>query len=308
MVASPNPDATSITIFGATGIQGGSVLRHLLQSDKPYRIRAVTRDPTKDSAKKLSELGVEVVKAELGDESEVVKAVEGQDLVFAVTNFWEHGRSKELADGKRLMDAVKSAGTKTVYWSGLMPVHKLSGGKYTKVEHFDTKAEILAYAKDRNVPIVDVQPACYMENFTGMMLPRKQEDGSFVFALPVDPASKMSLIDCGSDYGAYVRGAIESGLEDGSEVLACRQEITMPEFAEVWGQVNGVKATYYPMPSDQFKAVAGEEITEMMGWFSDFGYYGGKEIESSQKLLPEGVKVNTWKTFVEAQDWSKVLA
>lgn len=46
----------------------------------------------------------------------------------------------------------------------------------------------------------------------------------------------MSLIDCGSDYGAYVRGAIESGLEDGSEVLACRQEITMPEFAEIWGQ------------------------------------------------------------------------
>jgi hypothetical protein len=39
MVASPNPDATSITIFGATGIQGGSVLRHLLQSDKSYRIR-----------------------------------------------------------------------------------------------------------------------------------------------------------------------------------------------------------------------------------------------------------------------------
>jgi hypothetical protein len=35
--------------------------------------------------------------------------------------------------------------------------------------------------------------------------------------------------------------------------------------------VNGVKATYYPMPADQFKAVAGEEITEMMGWFSDFG-------------------------------------
>lgn len=139
----------------------------------------------------------------------------------------------------------------------------------------------------------------------------------------------MSLIDCGSDYGAYVRGAIESGLEGGAEVLACPQEITMPEFAEIWGQgesprpallrsgrqsydprvilsamatgttltdhycylvrptdyfcftpsgpsflrliVNGVKATYYPMPADQFKVVAGEEITEMMGWFSDFG-------------------------------------
>lgn len=82
MVASPNTDATSITIFGATGIQGGSVLRHLLQSDKAYKIRAVTRDPSKPAARKLAEQGCEVVKAELGDREEVDKAVAGQDLVF----------------------------------------------------------------------------------------------------------------------------------------------------------------------------------------------------------------------------------
>jgi hypothetical protein len=33
------------------------------------------------------------------------------------------------------------------------------------------------------------------------------------------------------------------------------------------------------MPADQFKAVAGEEITEMMGWFSDFGCESGSEGE-----------------------------
>ena len=71
----------------------------------------------------------------------------------AVTNFWEHGRSKELADGKRLMDAAKSAGTKKVYWSGLMPVQKLSGGKYTKVEHFDTKVRPILPASDRKSEI-----------------------------------------------------------------------------------------------------------------------------------------------------------
>jgi hypothetical protein len=40
-------------------------------------------------------------------------------------------------------------------------------------DHAFTQAEILAYAKAQDVPIVDVQPACYMENFTGMLLPRK---------------------------------------------------------------------------------------------------------------------------------------
>ena len=82
VAASNNTDAPSITIFGATGIQGGSVLRHLLTSDKPYRIRAVTRDSTKPAAQKLTEQGVEVVQADLGNQDEVEKAVKGQDLVF----------------------------------------------------------------------------------------------------------------------------------------------------------------------------------------------------------------------------------
>ena len=60
-------------------------------------------------------------------------------VLQAVTNFWEHGRQKELDDGKRLMDAVKSAGNKKLFWSGLEPDKKVSNGKYTKVEHFDTK-------------------------------------------------------------------------------------------------------------------------------------------------------------------------
>ena len=82
VAASNNSDDPSITVFGATGIQGGSVVRHLLASDKSYRIRAVTRDSTKPAAQKLTEQGVEVVQAELGNQDEVEKAVKGQDFVF----------------------------------------------------------------------------------------------------------------------------------------------------------------------------------------------------------------------------------
>jgi hypothetical protein len=62
--------------------QGGSVIDHLLSSSKPYRIRAVTRDPSKPSGKKLEDKGCEVVKAEMGNADEVKKAVEGSEIVF----------------------------------------------------------------------------------------------------------------------------------------------------------------------------------------------------------------------------------
>ena len=53
-----------ITVFGATGSQGGSVARIFLQDPKltaDWTVRAVTRDTTKDNAKKLQSQGAEVV-------------------------------------------------------------------------------------------------------------------------------------------------------------------------------------------------------------------------------------------------------
>lgn len=53
-----------ITVFGATGNQGGSVIKHILddaQLSKEYKIRGITRDPSKKPAQDLIKQGVEVV-------------------------------------------------------------------------------------------------------------------------------------------------------------------------------------------------------------------------------------------------------
>ena len=57
-----------ITVFGATGNQGGSVVR-AIQDDatlsKEFKIRAVTRDVSKPAAKALASKDVEVVAVSL---------------------------------------------------------------------------------------------------------------------------------------------------------------------------------------------------------------------------------------------------
>jgi uncharacterized protein YbjT (DUF2867 family) len=53
-----------ITVFGATGAQGGGVVQTFLHDPKlkaAWTVRGVTRDVTKDSAKKLQSQGAEVV-------------------------------------------------------------------------------------------------------------------------------------------------------------------------------------------------------------------------------------------------------
>jgi uncharacterized protein YbjT (DUF2867 family) len=53
-----------ITVFGATGNQGGSVIDAILadlQLSQEFKIRGITRDTTKKSAQELAKRGVEVV-------------------------------------------------------------------------------------------------------------------------------------------------------------------------------------------------------------------------------------------------------
>ena len=53
-----------LTVFGATGLQGGSVINYVLQHpelSKTYRLRGITRDVSKPAAAALKEKGVEVV-------------------------------------------------------------------------------------------------------------------------------------------------------------------------------------------------------------------------------------------------------
>ncbi len=53
-----------LTVFGATGKQGGSVIRAVLADpvlSKKFKVRGVTRDASKPAAKALADQGVEVV-------------------------------------------------------------------------------------------------------------------------------------------------------------------------------------------------------------------------------------------------------
>jgi uncharacterized protein YbjT (DUF2867 family) len=74
-----------ISVIGATGRQGGAVVR-ALQADGQFTVRALSRNPSKHR-----ELADEVVEADL-DRPETLKAAfEGVHGVFLVTNFWEEG-------------------------------------------------------------------------------------------------------------------------------------------------------------------------------------------------------------------------
>jgi hypothetical protein len=100
-----------ISVFGATGAQGsrlleislpfgapssdicslgGSVVAYLLNSNK-YRVRGLTRNPNEQKAKDLTARGVEMVQADIANDSvdKLASALKGSYGAFLLTNFWD---------------------------------------------------------------------------------------------------------------------------------------------------------------------------------------------------------------------------
>ncbi|KIM74592.1 hypothetical protein PILCRDRAFT_828132 [Piloderma croceum F 1598] len=109
-----------------------------------------------------------------------------------------------------MINTAKAAKVELFIWSRLMSVTEASGGIYIHLDHFDGKTAITAYGRQSSVPFVDVQAGMCASNFTGALTPQKQVDGSYAIALPFGPETLLLVIDMASDYGLFVRQAIES--------------------------------------------------------------------------------------------------
>src|SRR5438093_9722753 len=109
-------DKKLIAVIGATGQQGGGVVR-ALQARGQFRVRALTRNPDKHR-----ELAEEVVEADLDQPETLNAAFEGAHGVFLVTNFWAHGSADELKQATAAIRAAKDAGVKHFIWSTLPDV------------------------------------------------------------------------------------------------------------------------------------------------------------------------------------------
>src|SRR5581483_8060008 len=111
-------DDKVITVLGATGTQGGAVVRALLTGE--FAVRAVTRDAASPKAQVLARLGTQVVEATLTNEGSVRRAFDGAYGAFLVTPYWEHrSPDRELAEVENLIAAAQAADLRHVVWSTL---------------------------------------------------------------------------------------------------------------------------------------------------------------------------------------------
>ncbi|KAK5046085.1 hypothetical protein LTR84_008542 [Exophiala bonariae] len=284
-----------LTVFGATGQQGGSIIRTVLSTPSlasKYRLRGLTRDPSSAAAQKLHSQGVEIKTIDVNaDSTTIASALHGSSVVFAltVTDYTTDTYSTELRQGKAIADAAMSAGVPYLIFSTLPHVKAISGGKYTLVGGFDGKAETETYIRGLSsagrIKSAFFAPGCFMQNFQHMMAPRSQDGGkTYAIAGVMDPQTRMPLIDTAGDTGKYV-GAILADLDayEGKVLSAATEWLSMSEIAEKVGRAIGKNVAYQQLPVEVYKSFLPEnarhQLVEMYLYIQDYGYFGpeGKE-------------------------------
>ncbi|RSL41627.1 hypothetical protein CEP53_012646 [Fusarium sp. AF-6] len=299
-----------LTVFGATGAQGGSVIQAVLADEvlsKEFKIRGITRDVSKPAAQALARKGVEVVAADMSSKETLVDALKDSHTVFLVTTpDFLSGRSQELPHGKNVTDVASDLGVKHLIYSSLLHVTEITEGRLEHVVHFDDKAEVERYIRSKDIPSTFVLPGYFMSNFTALQMIKKGDDGVYSLAYPVRDKARFPLIDAVSDLGKYVVATIRKQPEVlGKQILAAAGYYTPTRIVSEFEEVIGKPARFVPIDAATYKSYLpdplADEMLENHLFIEESGYYNGQDLKESLDLLSNvGLQPTTWKEFLEA--------
>lgn len=259
-----------IAVFGASGNQGGGVVRALSQGGR-FRVRALSRDPAGYEGP-----ADEVVAADLERPQTLAAALEGAYGVFLVTNFWQAG-TDEIKQAEAAVQAAKAADVQHLIWSTLPDVEAISGGEF-KVPQFTGKAKVDSIVRkagfSRHTFVI---PPAYYQNFVGPYGPQAQPDGSLGWTLPIDPAVRCLHMGDIGELGDLVAGAFAHPEEtgDGAYLPLVGDFMSFNDLVDTFNGL-GLKVTFTQVPREAYAGFfpGADALGETLAYYQTYTYLG----------------------------------
>lgn len=303
-------DEKIIAVLGATGAQGGGLVRAIAEDlAGGFKARALTRHPDSEKARTLAELGAEVRAVDVDDAHSLVDAFEGVYGAYCVTFYWEHfSPEKELAEATAMARAAKAQGLKHVIWSTLEDTRQWMGldddrmptlmGHY-KVPHFDAKGEANQVFADLGVPTTFLLTSFYWDNLIHFgMGPKRGEDGKLVFTLPMGDAKLPGI--AAEDIGRCAYGIFkENAALIGETVGICGGQLTGGQMAAALGEALGEGVVYNAIAPEVYRGLGfpgADDLGNMFQFKRDFNddFCGARSVDTSRRLNPALQDFQTW--------------
>ncbi len=299
-----------IAVVGATGAQGGGLVRAILSDPQGgFAARAITRDVTSAKAQDLAKLGAEVVTADVNDVESLKRAFKGAYGVFCVTFFWaDFSPENEIAQATNMARAAKDAGVRHAIWSTFEDTRKFIPltdnrmptlmGRY-KVAHFDAKSEANHVFTDLGVPTTFLLTSFYWENLIYFGAgPRKGPDGKLAITYPMGDKKLPGIAS--EDIGKCVYGIFKRGHEFiGKTVGIAGEHLTGAQMAAALTKALKQEVRYNDVPADMYRSFGfpgAEDMGNMFQFKRDFehDYTGARSVAVSRSLNPTLQTFERW--------------
>lgn len=281
-------EGRTIAVVGATGLQGSAVTRRLVKDG--WRVRALTRKPEGDRARRLAALGAEVIRADSADRDALRRAFAGVNGVYSVQNHHVSGYDGEVQQGKNVVDAaVAAGGVHLVYGSAGI------GIPGTGIGSWETKVDVAEHARRSGVPLTELRPMAFMELMTER---RFYPNASVWHVMPklmgeARPVGWLSV----DDLAVIVSKAFaEPETFVGRDLPLTSDVQSIGQCRATWREVRGRAPRRFPMPVWLFERFSGTDETTMWRWLHE--NHIELDTQPARQIHPEAHTVRSW---LEAQ-------
>lgn len=222
----------------------------------------MTRNPESEKALALTELGAEVVQADMEDRPSVEKVFDGMEQVLSVQNWTTSGIEGEIQQGKLVADVAQSVDIEHLVYASAG-----TGDRDTGIPHFDNKIVVEDHMRELGLPFTIVRPTPFMEllsekEFYPALATWGVEPKIVGWDLPIP---WVAVHDLGKAI-ANIFDAPEKWI--GRDIAMCGDIKTLGESKAIFTEIDGEKPTGIPLPLWLFGKMAGDEFIEMWKWMN----------------------------------------
>ncbi|KAK5995259.1 NmrA-like family domain-containing oxidoreductase hkm9-like protein [Cladobotryum mycophilum] len=323
-----------ITVIGATGNQGGSVVGTFLQ-EPGWHIRGITRNTSSPKALALAARGVEVVQADMDEPPTLEPAFRDAAVIFAVSDFWgiygeptnkfkpKPGSLNVQAaerEARQLMSVIDEAAKvpqlERFILSSLSNPIKWSHGKYTQIVHFNSKVKAEDHARSKYPDLWKktslFQAGYFLSNFVinPITQPIRNEAGVLQFISNLDPNLKLPFIAPEEDSGPIVKALVQESA--GKNIIGYREWLTLREITQLFTEATGESAEPVMLPRGEsnlpYPPDLKVQLDECWAYWNEFGY---EARDDPTVIHPQDLdsppRLDSVINYFTKQDWSKTF-
>jgi uncharacterized protein YbjT (DUF2867 family) len=284
-VSKPTGHLEKILVTGATGQQGGTLAKLLLQ--KNHKVYALVRNIQSSAAQELKKEGANLVKGDLNNLDSLEQAVNGVDSIFLMGTPLGDGIEGETRRGKMMADIAKEKNVKHLVYSSVANADRNTG-----IPHFESKYKVEQHIQNLGIPYTIIGPTFFMENLLTYLKPGLEQGQ---LALPLSPSSilQQSALQNIAEFSALVLEHSKTFRDKRIDIAS--DEVTGEQATKVLSNELGHEIRYVHVPLDRVRE-GNEDVARMFEWYEKVGT--GVDIPSLHQEYPQ---VN-WLRF---KDWAK---